>query len=622
MVDPIKLLLKPGINRETTDYGNSGGYYDCNLVRFHNGHPESIGGWQRFTNQQAQGTFRSLFPWSTLNGARFYGAGTNWKYYIINTPGLVDITPIRRTATLGANPFTTSGVGSTTIIVTDASNGAVLNDFVTFSGSAGAISGIPAAEFNAEHQITSILTANTYTIEVTTGAAAGGVSGGGAAVVAAYQINVGLDISVVGNGWGVGPWGSGTWGSASGSSADLIQLRLWTQDNFGEDLLFNVRDGGIYFKDMSGAIGARGVNITTLGTDTAIPVIGRQVLVSDNDRHVIIFGTNGLTDSTQDRLLARWSDSENQTIWTPDTTNTAGSLRFNSGSEFMKAVETQTEMLVFTDVSLHSMRFVGPPYTFGQQQVGSNIKLIGPNAVATTGSETYWMATNKFQMYDGRVQDLYCTVLDYVFDNLTDQQAYKIAAGINREFSEVIWLLPMWGATENNFYVIFNYSDGSWYYGAFGDIGRTTWLDAFFETTPLATAADGYVYSHDDGAVDGTEDPVIALDTWLEASVIEQGNGGDFMYLSRFIPDFDFTGSSISAPELTVTFRSRKFPGSPFGTEVSGDIVKTASVDQYTYKNDFRLRGQSVQYRIGSDVTGTKWKQGIPRLFAAPDGRR
>lgn len=621
--EPIKIQFRPGINRETTDYGNTGGWYDCNLARVKTGTWNSIGGWVPFTSMAAVGMFRSLFPWSTLDGNRYYAGGTNAKYYIVQGNTLVDITPIRRTVTLGTDPFTTVGAGLTTITVTDVAHGATAGSYVTFSGTTGPIDDIPAAEFNVEHVITAVLTADTYRIAVTTPATAGGVSGGGAAVVAAYQINIGLNTTAFGDGWGTGPWGTGGWGEGSGSFSETDQLRLWTEDNFGEDLLFNARNGAIYFKDMS-SISGRAVNLTTLSSTGNIPTIARQVMVSDNDRHVIAFGANTIGTSVQDRLLARWSASENAAQWTPDTTNTSGSLRFDGGSEFLKAVETTTEILVFTDTTLHSMRFIGPPFTFGQTRVGTNVQLIGPNAVVSNGAQTFWMDNGVFRMYDGVVRDIPCSVRTYIFGVLNQNQTEKITAGINRAFGEVWWHIPTEDSSEVDFYVVYNYNEQVWYYGSFNGTGRTAWIDAWFESTPLAGAPDGYIYAHESGAVDGSSNPGTILASYLRSSVFEIGSGGDFMFVSRLIPDMSFAGSSSGSPQVTYTFEKRDYPGSAFDAGPEGDVTRTVAlpVEQYTSKIDRRFRTRSTVFGLEASATGTLWQLGVPRLFASPDGRR
>ena len=623
MVDPIKIQLRPGINRETTDYGNTGGWYDCNLARVKTGTWNSMGGWQKFTAEPVLGTMRSLFPWSTLNGNRWYATGTNLKYYILRGNLPVDITPIRRTVTLANDPFAITN-GSAVMTVTDVANGAVLNDFVTFSGATTIGGNVTAAVLNAEFQITSIVSDNVYTVTLPIVSDTTDAAGGGAAVSASYQINVGLDTTALGNGWGTGPWGSGGWGEGSAIFVETDQLRLWSEDNFGEDLLFNARNGGIYYKDMSGPVTDRGVNITTLGNG---PSVAAQIQVSDNSRHVLAYGCNPVDSATRDPLLVRWSTSENIAQWTPDTTNTAGSLRFDGGSIFLKAVETTTETLVFTDTTLHSLRFIGPPFTFGQTRIGTNIQLIGPNAVTSTGSITAWMANGRFQWYDGVVRDIPCDIRTYVFSILNNNQAEKIYAGVNRQFSEFIWLMPVNGSNQNNFYVICNFEnpgDPLWYYGSFNEAGRSTWLDAFYETNPLAGAPDGYIYSHDFGATDQSGMDPVMLDSWIKSSVFELGAGGDFMYVSRLIPDLSFEGSTATSPMVNFTFAKRDYPGSAFASGPDAPVTSTVilPIEQYTPKVDKRFRARSVQIGIEATEVGTLWQFGVPRLYAAPDGQR
>ena len=624
MVEPIKIQFRPGINRETTDYANTGGWFDINLARWVSQTPQSMGGWQRFTVQQSQGTFRSLFPFATLNGNRLYSAGTNLKYYLVRGNQLVDVTPIRRTVTLGNDPFAIVN-GSAIMTVTDVANGSVVGDFVTFGGAATiGSSNVTATVLNAEYQIVSLIDDDTYTVTLPVVSDTTDTAGGGAAVDAAYQINVGLDTSAVGNGWGTGPWGDSGWGEGSSVFVETDKLRLWSEDTFGEDLLFNPRGGGIYYKDMSSAITARGVDITTLGNG---PSQALQVAVSDNSRHALAFGTVSLDTGQFDPLLIRWATSENIAQWTPNTTNTAGSLRIDSGSNFVKAVETTTETLVFTDVSLHSFKYVGPPFIFGQTRIGTNVKLIAPNAVTSTGAITAWMAVGLFQWYDGVMRDMPCDIRTYVFSILNTAQQEKISAGVNRRFKEFIWLMPVNGATECNFYVICNFNDPSnliWYYGSFNNVGRTVWLDAFFEDQPLAASTDGYIYLHDIGATDQSVTPAAMLDSYLQSSVFELGTGGDFMLVSRTIPDINFIGSTSAAPSVDMTFNRRDYPGSPFVSGPDEEVVLsvTGPPAQYTPKIDKRFRARSTSFGIATTSTGTLWQLGTPRIYASPDGQR
>ncbi len=634
MTEPMKIAFRAGINRETTNYGNTGGWYDCNLARVRTGTWSSMGGWQRFTSTPVLGTMRSLFPWSTLNGSRFYGTGTNLKYYIVRGNQPVDITPIRLTVNpMANNPFTTT-LGSTSVEVTDVANGAVLNDFVTFSGATGPFGGVPASDINQEHQITSIIDADHYTITVAT-TATSGTSGGGNSVVANYQINVGLDTTVFGNGWGTGPWGIGGWGEGSSIFVPTDQLRLWTEDNYGEDLLINPRDGGIYFEDMAIGVDSRAVNLASLPGANHVPIIARQVLVSNNDRHVVAFGCNPVDSNTQDRLLMRWADTESLVDWFPTDINSAGSLDIAQGSEFLQAIETTTEILVFTDIALISVRYVGAPYIFGQTLIGTNVQLIGPNAVTSTGALTAWMDNGRFRWYNGVVTDMPCDIRTYVFSILNTAQTYKIVAGNNRQFSEFIWLMPVNGSTENNFYVCCNYESTSkvdvryggavtWYYGFFNNMGRTTWLDSWFQTTPLAGATDGYIYSHDIGATDQSVTPAAMLDSFVTSSVFELANGDNFMLVSRTIPDVAFDGSTATNPSVNMVFETRDYPGSPFEDGPTDPVTRTVAlpVEQYTTKIDKRFRARSTSITVATSSTGTVWSLGVPRLYVNPDGQR
>lgn len=615
----LKLTFRPGIDRESTDYGNSGGWYACDKVRFRNGYPEKIGGWVKFTTEAMQGTGRSLFAWSTLTSARFYGVGTNLKYYQIQGTQPVDITPIRRSVTLGTDPFTTGASGSSTITVDDTAHGAVLNDFVTFSGATG-FDGIPAGELNIEHQITSIIDVDSYTIEVTSTASAGSVSGGGASVDADYQINVGLDTTVLGDGWGTGGWGEGGWGEASGSLTVSDRLRLWHQDNFGEDLLFNVQDGDIFIKKGADSPATRGTELSAEPGAVDVPVVARQIMVSDIDRHTIAFGCNDIVSSDQDPLLVRWSQQQSNINWLISTTTTAGSFRINRGSKIIRAIETQNEILVFTDVSLHSVRYLGPPFTFGQTRIGVNVSLLAPNAVVTNGSQAFWMGRGVFYVYDGLIRAMDCKINDFVFNQINENQLEKIFTGINRLDDEVFWFIPT-GTDENDFYVVYNYLQDIWYYGT---IDRTAWIDSHFESTPLAVSPDGFVYLHENGADDGSTMPVTAIEAHIESSNFELGEGDRFMYIRRHIPDINFRNSTASLPEVTVTLSARSYQGENYVDSVNGAIVQTSviPVDTYTTKNDIRLRGRAIQYRIESTETGVQWRQGVPRLEIRPDGRR
>jgi hypothetical protein len=598
-----------------------------------------MSGWQRFTSEPAQGTWRSLFPFTTLAGNTLYAGGTNEKYYIIQGSQPVDITPLRATATL-SNPFTTAllTVAATThkITVADVAHGCRVNDWVTFdlASTVGSIGGIALADFEGEFQVTEVIDVDSYTFTLTTASAiTTTVDTGGGTVTAEYQINTGYNIAANGEGWGTGAWnGNFGWGLNSGSPVTTEGIRLWMEDSFGEDVIFNIYNGGIYFK-FGASVSGRAETLRSTadaGDEPYVPIIASQVLVSDNSRHVVAFGCNPLDSDEQDPLLIRWSTSEDKTVWYPNTTNSAGELRIGVGSNILRAIETTTEMLVFTDVSLHSFKYVGPPYTFGEVRIGSNIHLIGPNAVASTGSVTFWMANGVFQMYDGTIRDMPSGIRQYIFSILNMSQVQKIYAGIDRQYKEVIWHMPVNGSTECNFYAVCNYEDPNnliWYYGSYNGVGRTTWLDAWYEDYPLAASPDGYIYTHDFGATDGTDGS--AISAYLTSSVFEIGNGMDFMLVSRIIPDVNFYGSTVTNPKLNFEFNKRDYPGSAFVTGVNPSVTRTSTpiqfpIETYTDKLDKRFRARSVDMTISTDTTvpGTAWQLGVPRLYASPDGQR
>ena len=598
-------------------------------MRFRDGLAEKIGGWQRFSQDQFLGTARSLFGWSTLIGEQLYALGTNLKFYIVQGGSYLDVTPIRRSLTLGNNPFTTVSAGSTLVTVFDDDHGANPNDFVIFAGATGPVDGIPASELNTEHQIVEVIDSDNYRISVTTPATAGVVNGGGAAVTATYQINVGLNTTALGLGWGAGPWGFDGWGSPSDQLTVGEILRLWHQDSFGEDLVFNVRDGAIYYIDVSAGLGVPGVLLSSRAGATDVPVVARQVLVSNNDRHVIAFACNAIGQTQQDLLLVRWSNQENAPNWNPlgevnGVAATAGELRLNEGSEILRALETQREILIWTDTSLHSMRFLGTSFaTFGQEIVGSNISLIAPNAVVSNGTETYWMGEGVFYLYDGRVTEIPCDIEEFVFRDLTTVQREKITAGVNRRENEIWWFMPRGDdpEAENNFYVVFNYKNPAWYYGT---IVRTVYIDSQFEPRPLAAGTDGYLYLHETGFDDGSTNPPSAIEAYVTSSLIEIGDGERFMFVRRIIPDVTFRGSTEPNPSLSIILTPRNYPGGPERTADSVSVMQSVEVpiEQYDAFRTVRLRGRMLTYEVRSTGLGVAWRHGTPRLDAAARGKR
>lgn len=614
----IPLQFRPGLNRNLTHYANTGGWYDCDKIRFRQGLPEKIGGWVKQLSTAFLGVCRSMISWTDLSGNQNLGLGTNLKYYIIESGDYIDVTPIRKTVTLGADPFA-SVITTTTITVTDAGHGCVVNDFVTYSGATG-FAGIPSGDLNQEHEITSIIDANSYTIEVATAATATAV-GGGAAVDAEYQINVGLATSVIGLGWGAGTWGRGTWGSGA-TSGTTITLRLWSNDTFGEDLIINVRNGGIYYWDATTPAN-RAVALSSLAGASDAPTIATQVMVSAEERHVIAFGSNPIGSSVQDPLFVRWSDTESATNWTPAVTNSAGGYRLSIGTSIVSALHTRSETLIWTDLALYSMQWTGPPYTFSFRQVAYGINIIAPHAMVSVNDAVIWMGREEWYFYDGRVQPLKCALCDYVFRRMNYSQTDKIFAFSNSTFDEIGWLYPS-TTDECDSYIIYNYKEDCWYYGS---LERTAWLDRGNGYYPNATSADGYLYDHEYGFDDGSTNPPSAITAFIESSPLESPNDGQgehFQMVSRLIPDITFRNSSAASPSVTMTVKMQDYPGGNFSQNYASSVTQSATVpiEQFTQQAFIRLRGRSAAFRCESTTTGVTWRLGVPRIEVRPDGRR
>jgi len=628
-----KLQFRPGINREVTAYTNEGGWFDSDQIRFSKGFPEKIGGWQKRGIDNYLGTCRALHPWVALDRDQFMGVGTNLKYYIDRGGEYNDITPLRLTTAAGDVTFAATN-GSSTLVVTDTAHGSVVNDFVTYTGAATLGGVINAGVLNQEYKITLIVNANSY--HVTARAAGvpiqnplvpllanGSDSGnGGGSIVGKYQINVGLDITVRSSGWGAGTWSRGTWGSASTDAIVSNTLRLWSHDNFGEDLLINVRDGGIFYWDETAGLGARAVNITTLSTLPSIPTVAKQILVSDRDRHVIAFGCDPeSTPGVQDPLTIRFSSQESITDWQARADNTAGELRLGSGSEIVTAIETRQQILVMTDTTLYAMQYLGPPFTFGVTAISENITIASPNAAIAVDDNVFWMGRSEFYIYSGAVQRLPCMVRDYVFSDFNENQLEKINVALNTEHSEVWWFYPSLNSEEVDKYVVYNYLEQVWYYGTFG---RTAWVDRGIFDFPIAANIDGFLYEHELGFDDGTTNPASAISAYVQSSPIDIGDGEQFMFIRKMIPDVDFKNSTAILPETNITLDVKNAPDGTYNRSQTDAFVKTqaASVSLRTEQIDFRLRGRQMRFKISSDDLKVTWRLGSPRIDIRPDGRR
>lgn len=613
-----KILLKPGINRENTRYTTEGGWYDGDKVRFRQGTPEKIGGWARRSSSTFLGICRSLWNWVTLGGNNLIGVGTNLKFYISQGGNYYDVTPLRDTETL-TNPFTTTA-GSPIVEVTDAAGGYIDGDFVTFSG-ATAVGGLT---LNGEYQIAYDI-GTTYTITASSNASSSATGGG--TVTAAYQINVGPVFQSPLTGWGAGGWGLGAWGIGV-SSPDV--LRLWSQSNFGEDLIFNPRGGGLYYWDAAGGVsGNRGENIATMMGASDVPTKTNRVLVSDISRFVFALGTTDIGSATLDPLLVRWSEQEDYLNWTPTATTQAGSLRLSIGSSIVTALQSRQEVLVWTDTAVYSLQYLGPPFVWGAQIVGDNISIAGPNATAIASGVTYWMGLDKFYKYDGRTQTLRCDLRQYIFDDINQLQMEQVCCGTNEGFNEVWWFYCSANSVVIDKYVVYNYGEDIWYYGT---MGRTAWLDSGLQSGPIAATYANNLVNHESGNDDGTGEELVPIAAYISSAEFDLNDGHNFSFVWRALPDITFRGSTNngSPPSVTMTLLPLRNSGSGFtnppsvGGSNSAGITRTAvfPIEEFTGQVYPRVRGRQMALRIDSTALGVAWQMGAFRLDLRPDGRR
>jgi len=694
-----KIQLRPGVNRENTRYTNENGWYDSDKIRFRQGTPEKLGGWQRISANTFVGICRSLWAWVTLGAANLLGLGTNLKFYIENGGTYYDITPVRALDTL-TNPFDTTNL-STTVTVTDAAGGYITNDFVTFTG-ATAVGGLT---ISGEYQITKT-SSTTYTIQAAS--AATSTATGGGTVYAVYQINTGPAYAVPLVGWGAGPWSSGTWGNGT-SSTD--SLRLWSQSNFGEDLIYGPRAGPIYYWDATvgftgstftvtistpgvlstslnlangtalmltttGALptgllvgtvyyvvavsgtqfslaatynGAainttgsqsgvhsfspRGIALTSLGGGSGVPLIQNFILVSDSSRFVFAFGCNDYSSATQNPMLVRWSDQESPVTWTPAATNQAGSLLFSHGSEIVTAMQSRQEILVWTDSSLYSLQYVGPPVVWGSQIVGDNLSITSENAVAYANGVAYWMGVDKFYKYDGRTQTLNCDLLQYVFNNVNKLQFQQVFAGTNEGFNEIWWFYVSNDSLDYTIdsYVVFNYSEnqgqGCWYYGS---LARTAWLDSGLRDYPMAATYSYNLVNHEQGVDNNETVTALPIESFITSSEFDVEDGDRFGFIWRVLPDVKFVGSTAANPQVTMYLKPMQNSGSGYNSPTSlggsdnATVTRTATVpiEAFTGQVYIRVRGRQISMEYRSTTLGVQWQAGSPRIDIRQDGRR
>lgn len=614
-----KLQFRPGINREVTAHTNEGGWVDCDKVRFRSGFPETIGGWQKVLDTPFLGICRALHAWVALDGTRFLAVGTSAKIYLYDGGQLEDITPLRATTSAGSVTFAATA-GSSELTVTDTTHGAAVGDYVTFSGAVSLGDAITADVLNAEYQITAVTDVDTYSIDVSVAATSSDTGNGGTAVVGEYQISVGSATATFGTGWGAGGWGEGGWGDAADVAIAGSQIRIWDFDNYGEDLVMAVRNGGVYYWDRSGGVAQRAVAVEDLAGANRAPTIARHIRVSGRSRHVLAFGCDSEFDAgVQDPLLIRFSDQEDVTEWQTLETNDAGFLRLNSGSGIVAVVQTRQQTLVFTDVSLHAVQYVGAPFVFGVTELAVGTTIAGPNAAVAVNDEVFWMGVGGFYRYRGTTQHLPCTVEEYVFNSIDRAQLAQVYAGHNAENNEVWWLYATSESDTNDRYVVFNYVQNLWYYGTFT---RTAWEQEGIFDYPIAAGTDNYLYYHEVGDNDGESNPPIGIASYIESSAVDIGEGDKFMFASRVIPDITFRGTEGS-PSVTFTFKAQDWPGDGVEAEDADEISRTQSVpiEKFTREQYLRLRGRAMALRVSSSALNTAWRLGTPRIDIRTDGR-
>jgi hypothetical protein len=693
-----KLQFKPGINREGTNYSNEGGWYDCDKVRFRSGNPEKIGGWTQQSPSQYLGVARSLWGWVDLSGNNYLGIGTNLKYYI-QKGSYYDVTPIITTSTLvnkcstafstlngtitatatslvltsaasfpstggiiridsetisytgkstntltglvrgvngtTASPHTTgANVGAYTVTITDVSYNPFAGDYLVITGGS-AFGGIT---LSGEYVVTGVPTPTTYTVTAATYATSLATSSGGTIVVE-YELPVGTNVATFGTGWGTGSWSRGSWGS--GYTAVLSsQLRLWSNDNYGQNLFIAPRTGAVYYWLAADGVTTRAKPLDTLATAAGfsgdyVPNNVLQVLTAPIQQFVICMGANpyksGTPNTSFNPLLVRWSDQANEYQWVPSLTNQSGEFVLSNGSEIIGARTTRQEILIWTDTALYSMQYLGAPYVWSFQILMDNLSIMSPNAMITVNNVTYWMGRDKFYMYTGRVETLPCTIRQYIFQDVNIDQNFQIFAGSNEGYNEVWWFYvsnDVEGGTLVDKYVIFNYLDQVWY---FGSMARTAWLDSSLQPYPVAADYNRRLLYHESGVNDNSTSATLPIDAYVQSSDFDIGDGHNFGFVWRILPDVNFNGSNVNSPSVTMTVLPRVNSGTAYG---QADSPKVQSSNVYSNTQNFynvqeftgqvytRLRGRQMAFRIESNTVGVAWQLGAPRIDIRPDGRR
>ena len=608
----------PGINKEVTDYTGEGKWTDGDNVRFFQGLPQKIKGWEKFAPNSLVGVVRDQHAWVSLDGTRYSAFGTDRKLYVYQEGEVYDITPLNQTNTGATSVFTTTN-GSSNVTVNITGHNAATGAFVTFDNVtlSNTSTSFDAATFeDKEFEIQGIANANAFYIDTEVNEANAGITAQGS-TDAAFQINPGPEFSTSAYGWGTDFWGAGAWGEASSSSNVTLEARQWSLDNFGEDLIATVLNGKTFQWDTSVGVGTRATAVANA------PTASRLSLVSSPDRHLIILGTENTigTPSSQDNLLIRFSDQENITTYQPTAENTAGSLRIADGSRIVAAERSRGQILLWTDTSLHSMQFIGPPFTFGLRQLGQNCGIIGQHAGVDLNGVSYWMSQDSFYLFDGTVRKLPCTVEQFVFNSINITASENAFTGHNGEFNEVLWFYARTGSDQINAVVAYNYLEQTWWTGT---LDRTTWIDREVYDNPIATYYDktatannetiygltngaSTVYLHETGNdADGQ-----AMTAYVKSGSVEIGEGNDILFVQKLIPDIQ-NQSGV----LNMDLEFKYYPNN------TTSVIKTATFTDTTEFVSLRGRGREFTVNVVSNTAGTAWRLGTQRFDVQPDGRR
>ena len=633
-----KLEFRPGLNREGTDYANEGGWYDGDKIRFRSGFPEKIGGWSLLSSATFAGTARSLWQWTALNGSSYVGVGTSKKYYIELGGAYSDITPYIYQS-LTTNPFTavTTSPYSSTIIINDPNYTPNVGDYLVISNAVGLGGNITAAVLNAEYHVVTSVSGTTYKIDVGVVSNASDTGHGGSSVTISYEYPIGLDTYVVGTGWGAGPWGAGGWGDPYLSSTIGQQLRLWSNDNYGQDLVIAPRGGAIYYWVAATGLSVRAQSLSQLSINAGysgqfVPTATNQIISSAIQKFIIAFGANSYDPTNANTafnpMLVRWSDQLNPYQWVPAVTNQSGEYALSNGSYIMGARATRQEILIWTDTAIYSMQYLGAPYVWGFNILMDNISVMSPNSMITINNVTYWMGVDKFYMYSGRVETLPCALRQYIYADININQAYQVFAGGNEGYNEVWWFYVSNESTNNTIdkYVIYNYVDRVWYYGT---MARTAWLDTGGQY-PVAADYNNHLLYHEFGVDDNSTSSTQPINAYVQSSDFDIGDGHNFGFVWRILPDVNFNGSNVNNPSVTMTVKPRVNSGSAYGqadnpTVTSADNFTnrgTYNIQQFTGQVYTRLRGRQLSFRIESNQVGCQWQLGLPRIDIRQDGRR